>query len=180
MTDQMSGGAARIARAVLRVGRDGHVKASSAGAAALFGRRPVGACAAVVHAVDAHGVRLCLAGCAATLAGPGAPPAARELAGVTVRGCPARMRCECVGDEVVVTLSWSDTPVGALELLTDREREVLGWVATGLTDRRIARRLGVQPSTVRTHVEHARAKLGATTRAHAVARAIATGQVETD
>ena len=54
--------------------------------------------------------------------------------------------------------------------LTPREREVLDLVAQGLTTPRIANELGIRPSTVRTHVEHAREKLGARTRAEAVAR----------
>jgi len=56
-----------------------------------------------------------------------------------------------------------------------REAEVLRLVSEGLTNQRIARRLGIQFSTVRTHVEHARQKLGCTTRAEAVARALHLG-----
>ena len=59
--------------------------------------------------------------------------------------------------------------------LTAREREVLKLVADGLTTQKIARRLQIQPATVRTHVEHAREKLDARTRAEAVARALAIG-----
>ncbi len=43
--------------------------------------------------------------------------------------------------------------------LTRREREVLGLMAEGLTDRGIAQRLYVTPKTVETHIRHIFAKL---------------------
>jgi DNA-binding NarL/FixJ family response regulator len=46
-----------------------------------------------------------------------------------------------------------------LDALTAREREVLGLMAEGLTDRGIAQRLYVTPKTVETHVRHIFAKL---------------------
>ncbi len=46
-----------------------------------------------------------------------------------------------------------------LDGLTKREREVLGLVAEGLTDRGIAERLWLTPSTVETHVRHILRKL---------------------
>lgn len=64
------------------------------------------------------------------------------------------------------------------ELLSAREREVLGLVAHGLPPAEICEQLGITSSTVRTHIEHARGKLGARTQAQAVAKAIATGQLE--
>jgi predicted ATPase/DNA-binding CsgD family transcriptional regulator len=44
--------------------------------------------------------------------------------------------------------------------LTARELEVVQAVATGLTNREIGERLHISPATVKTHVEHALAKLG--------------------
>jgi DNA-binding CsgD family transcriptional regulator len=44
--------------------------------------------------------------------------------------------------------------------LTAREQSVLALIAQGLTANAAARRLGVAPSTVRKHLEHAYAKLG--------------------
>jgi HD-GYP domain-containing protein (c-di-GMP phosphodiesterase class II)/DNA-binding CsgD family transcriptional regulator len=58
-------------------------------------------------------------------------------------------------------------PFAAAEL-TAREREVLGLVARGLTNRAIGSRLGVSAKTVNTHLEHAFAKLGVSSRAAAV------------
>ena len=54
--------------------------------------------------------------------------------------------------------------------LTPREREVLGLVASGLTNTQIARELWVEPSTVAKHLEQAFAKLGVHNRTAAVAR----------
>ncbi|MDQ3210470.1 MAG: LuxR C-terminal-related transcriptional regulator [Actinomycetota bacterium] len=54
-------------------------------------------------------------------------------------------------------------------LLTSREREVLSLVRQGLTNREIAHRLGITSGTVRSHLEHAFAKLGVGTRTAAVA-----------
>lgn len=55
--------------------------------------------------------------------------------------------------------------------LTLREREVLSRVAAGLTNSEIAAALYVEPSTVKTHIEHIFAKLGVTRRSQAIAKA---------
>lgn len=54
--------------------------------------------------------------------------------------------------------------------LTPRESEILRWIERGGTTREIAAMLVVSPHTVRKHVEHILAKLGARTRSEAVAR----------
>jgi DNA-binding NarL/FixJ family response regulator len=59
--------------------------------------------------------------------------------------------------------------------LTDREREMTAWVATGLSNAEIAERLVVSPDTVRTHVSRAMVKLGARDRAQLVVFAIRSG-----
>ena len=53
-----------------------------------------------------------------------------------------------------------------------RECQVLDLLASGATDPQIASMLGLSPATVQTHVRNAKAKLGARTRAQAVAIAI--------
>ena len=59
--------------------------------------------------------------------------------------------------------------------LTDREREVLDLVARGHDNRRISRDLFLSDKTVRNHVSNILTKLGAATRAEAVARARSAG-----
>lgn len=51
-----------------------------------------------------------------------------------------------------------------------RERDAIAYVAEGKTDWEIAQILGIAESTARFHVDNARRKLGATNRAHAVAK----------
>jgi DNA-binding CsgD family transcriptional regulator len=60
---------------------------------------------------------------------------------------------------------------------TTRERQILAMLATGATDEQIARLLALSPATVQTHVRNAKAKLGARTRAQAVALALRRGVI---
>jgi DNA-binding CsgD family transcriptional regulator len=61
---------------------------------------------------------------------------------------------------------------------TSRERQVLRLLATGATDVQIAAWLSLSPATVQTHVRNAKAKLGARTRAQAVALALQRGMIQ--
>jgi len=61
--------------------------------------------------------------------------------------------------------------------LSAREREVLGYLAEGLSGAAIAERLVLSPETVRTHVRNAMEKLGASTRSQAVALALESGVI---
>ena len=63
---------------------------------------------------------------------------------------------------------------------SNREREILTLLARGSTDVKIASALGLSPATVQTHVRNAKAKLGARTRAQAVALALVGGLIELD
>ena len=56
-------------------------------------------------------------------------------------------------------------------LLTPRETQILDAIADGLTNKAIARRLGISLHTVKFHVESVFRKLSASTRTEAVARA---------
>ena len=62
-----------------------------------------------------------------------------------------------------------------LDDLTEREREILAWVATGRSNQEIAQELVVSPDTVRTHVSRAMIKLQARDRAQLVVFAIESG-----
>ncbi|WP_262849696.1 response regulator [Mumia quercus] len=66
-------------------------------------------------------------------------------------------------------------PHPQLGALTEREREILGWVATGRSNQEIADALVVSPDTVRTHVSRAMVKLQARDRAQLVVFAIESG-----
>jgi PAS domain S-box-containing protein len=79
-------------------------------------------------------------------------------------------------------LDWRPQPAdGAGRLpLTDREREIMTLVAAGLHSADIAERLFVSPETIKSHVHNAMGKLGAHTRAHAVAIALVTEQISWD
>jgi DNA-binding NarL/FixJ family response regulator len=83
----------------------------------------------VLRAVDAAAAGL-------FVAPPGLLPAAlRE-----VRGAPVpRPRAEPPGD-------WSG--------LTGRQREIVAWAARGMSNKQIARQLGISPETVKTHLRH--------------------------
>lgn len=61
--------------------------------------------------------------------------------------------------------------------LTRREIEVLALAADGLSNAEIAERLFVSVETVRSHVAHARAKLGAHSRGHAACEALRRGLI---
>jgi DNA-binding NarL/FixJ family response regulator len=66
----------------------------------------------------------------------------------------------------------SAQPHPEIDRLTEREREIVGWVATGRSNAEIAEELVVSPDTVRTHVSRAMVKLHARDRAQLVVFAI--------
>jgi DNA-binding NarL/FixJ family response regulator len=68
-------------------------------------------------------------------------------------------------------------PAGHLDELTEREREVMALVGTGLSNDEIAGRLVVSPATAKTHVSRAMVKLGARDRAQLVVLAYEYGLV---
>jgi DNA-binding NarL/FixJ family response regulator len=59
--------------------------------------------------------------------------------------------------------------------LTDRERDVLAWLASGLSNRQIGEKLSIAESTVKTHLAGLYGKLGVTDRTGAVTEAIRRG-----
>lgn len=70
-----------------------------------------------------------------------------------------------------------DAPHGSQLSLTDRETEVLALVADGLTNRAVARKLGISEATVKTHLAHIYTKLEVLDRAAAVREAWERGLV---
>lgn len=63
--------------------------------------------------------------------------------------------------------------------LSEREREILRLVATGVGNKEIAQALGISPNTVKVHVRRIFAKLGVETRAAATRQALEMGLVMT-
>jgi len=67
--------------------------------------------------------------------------------------------------------------LASMEELTEREREVLRFLAAGLPNKTIATRLQISEHTVKFHVGAILAKLGATSRTEAVTRAVRQGLI---
>ena len=67
------------------------------------------------------------------------------------------------------------TDRGYVEPLTSREREVLSFVALGLSNAAIAQTLGISRRTVERHLENVYSKLGVSNRAEAVYFAVQVG-----
>ena len=63
-------------------------------------------------------------------------------------------------------------------LLTPRELEILAAIGEGLSNKEVARRLGISTHTVKFHLEAIFAKLHASTRAEAVAKGLRRGLIE--
>ncbi|MGW2517967.1 LuxR C-terminal-related transcriptional regulator [Streptomyces sp. NPDC001617] len=70
-------------------------------------------------------------------------------------------------------------PTRAVDLgtLTGRERDILAAVASGWSNAEIGRRLSIAPTTVKSHVSHILAKIGARARVQAVVFAYESGLV---
>ncbi len=66
----------------------------------------------------------------------------------------------------------------ARALLTPRELEILGCLGDGQSNKAVARRLGISQHTVKFHLEAVFAKLGANSRAEAVAKGLRSGLLE--
>lgn len=95
-----------------------------------------------------------------------------ELAEAIVPGRDVRVR---YAPHSGALLSIAETSVAAPETspelaadLTRRERDLLALIAEGLTDKEIARRLNLSPSTVRTYNSALYQKLGVTSRTQAI------------
>jgi DNA-binding CsgD family transcriptional regulator len=93
----------------------------------------------------------CQQGCAQALAAD--PTACTERVGV-VQDKVLLLRCTTVGKGVVVMVA------GELEKLTPREAEVAALVVAGQTMEESANTLGISVTTIKTHLDNVRRKLG--------------------
>lgn len=87
------------------------------------------------------------------------------VAGVYSKNADAELLMEAIRARVPGLQAWEAAR------LPPRQREVLGLLAEGRTNKEIARRLGISPATVKIHVARLIAWLGAVNRTDAVARA---------
>jgi len=78
---------------------------------------------------------------------------------------------------VLARFGGASGPPVDLGVLTEREREVAAWVATGRSNDEIAAALAVSPATIRTHVGRAMLKLNARDRAQLAVYAIRAGLI---
>jgi len=69
------------------------------------------------------------------------------------------------------------TPASPLSTLSAREREILGYLIEGQTNKEIARRLDLQEITIKIHLRNVYRKIGAVNRAQAVRIAMSSGWV---
>jgi len=96
---------------------------------------------------------------------------AAGAAGFVSKDCSAQEIAKLVrmaGDGMDV---FEDTAGVGAPMLTDREREILGLIAEGATNREIAGALFLSPHTIKEHTSTLYRKLGARNRADAVQRA---------
>jgi DNA-binding CsgD family transcriptional regulator len=100
----------------------------------------------------------------------GAYHTARAL-GARPLAASAVSELEALGEDVQRRLGRRAARQADAAGLTPREREVLGFVATGLTNRQIAAELFLSPRTVDMHLRNLMATLGCRTRTEAVRRA---------
>ena len=75
---------------------------------------------------------------------------------------------------------WFEPRPRRSDALSARERGILTGIAGGHSTEGIAADMNLSPHTVRTHVKRLMRKLGANTRAHAVAIALSEGAIEVD
>ena len=62
--------------------------------------------------------------------------------------------------------------------LSERYRDVMRFIARGLSSKQCALELGIAPRTVERHVENLRNKLHARNKPHLVAKALSGGHIE--
>jgi two-component system, NarL family, nitrate/nitrite response regulator NarL len=80
-----------------------------------------------------------------------------------------------IAGKLAAILRGGEEPGSAASLvkqLTGRERQILGYVAAGLSNKAIAKALGISHDTVKLHVRHILAKLGLSSRVEAAVFAV--------
>lgn len=107
-------------------------------------------------------------------------PGGVSLGGDDLELSPTELReLELVAQTIYVRLEEMEGPFPYQDIadLSDRECEVVQFVAAGKTNPEIATILGIQEDTVKKTIQRASQKLNTTNRAHTVAQAIAKRQI---
>jgi DNA-binding NarL/FixJ family response regulator len=130
----------------------------------------------VTHAAEAaEALRLGATAVLSADAGAGVLRAAVRAAAAGLTTLPADLRSDLIGPP---GRSENDGEADAAPAgLTAREMQVLQLLAAGASNKAIARRLGITPHTAKFHVAAIAAKLGASGRTDAVAKAMRLGLV---
>ena len=118
---------------------------------------------------------------ALTSGSPAGSPAGVLMPDATAEQLDAALRAVVAGLIVRTAASTEARGFAAADdmpLLTPREREILGLIGEGLSNKAMARRLGISVHTVKFHLEALFAKLDATSRAEAVAKGLRGGILE--
>ena len=103
---------------------------------------------------------------------PREAPLHRIVAAVAAIAAGLHVREPAAERPVVAVVAPAVTPV-----LTPREREILGLVGEGASNKVIARRLGISAHTVKYHLEAVFTKLGVNSRAEALSQGLRRGVV---
>ena len=159
---------ARRAALAAAVREAGHVLADEAPDVVLCDRG--------ARSVEAEAPVLLLADHAPT----GAPPAGLLPRDVSPETLDAALRAVAAGLVVRAPASGRDGFQAEEEpaLLTPREAEILALVGRGMSNKAVARALGISVHTVKFHLEALFAKLEASSRAEAVAKGLRGGLIE--
>jgi NarL family two-component system response regulator LiaR len=97
--------------------------------------------------------------------------AIEELAkAIRLAACGVPILAPAAAQALVHTVVRRPPPIG--QDLTEREREVLGLLAEGLSNQQIAERLVITPATVKFHTRSIRSKLGTSSRTETVVVAL--------
>jgi len=107
---------------------------------------------------------------------PREAPLHRIVAAVAAIAAGLHVR-EPAAERVVVPVVAPVLPSVVTPVLTPREREILGLVGEGASNKVIARRLGISAHTVKYHLEAVFTKLGVNSRAEALSQGLRRGVV---
>ena len=154
--------------AVVVARRDGTLVAQNAPARRLMGPGAGKLCWDVVGGLEGAEGLPCRQNCVGRLLSQGLERT--QLAELRLAGRQHRLTCVPVDDTVICVLnSGTEHDPDQWQLLSGREQDVLSLLAAGDETSAVAKKLDVSESTVRTHVEKMRTKLGVRTRAALVA-----------